>query len=145
MTPGEIARSFREAKNKNSQLKILAELNACPKKEIIRVLEDQGIRIAEIKTEISRSIKRQKGRNPHKAFGELDTEEEEMQEKPEKNETQQPKNRKSPLADKNQELLETILEHFDRIDEEVKAKEKELNRLQEIHERLGDLLDCMKA
>lgn len=38
MTPDEIRRNYREAKNKNRQIDILADLNECSRKEIEKIL-----------------------------------------------------------------------------------------------------------
>lgn len=43
MSDDEIVTSYREAKNKNAQIKILAELNACNPKEIKAVLAKAGV------------------------------------------------------------------------------------------------------
>ena len=43
MTPEEILREYREAKNPNQQIKILAELNDVSKDIIISVLKQQGV------------------------------------------------------------------------------------------------------
>lgn len=45
MQPGEIAIEYKQAKNKLKQVNILAELNQCPKVEIIRILQEQGIQV----------------------------------------------------------------------------------------------------
>ena len=42
MTPAEIAADYRQAKSKLKQIGILAELNACDKETIKRILVDQG-------------------------------------------------------------------------------------------------------
>lgn len=44
MTVGEIAKSFREAKDKSKQIQILAELNPpCTKEDIMTILKESGI------------------------------------------------------------------------------------------------------
>ena len=43
MTVWEICQSYKNAENRNNQIKILAELNLCSKREIIEVLSDNGI------------------------------------------------------------------------------------------------------
>jgi len=43
MTNGEIVASYRQAKNKKEQVKILAELNACKNEEITEILVDGGV------------------------------------------------------------------------------------------------------
>ena len=43
MTNGEIITSYKQAKNGSEQVKILAELNACPIERIIGILTDAGI------------------------------------------------------------------------------------------------------
>lgn len=43
MTIQEIARSYKEAKNPEKQIKILAELNACSEEQIIVVLKGQKV------------------------------------------------------------------------------------------------------
>lgn len=43
MTVEEIVRSYREAKDKEAQLEILADLNVCSKEEIRRVLVEGGV------------------------------------------------------------------------------------------------------
>ena len=45
MQPGEIAIEYKQAKNKLKQVNILAELNECPKAEIIRILQEQGVQV----------------------------------------------------------------------------------------------------
>lgn len=45
MQPGEIAIEYKQAKNKLKQVNILAELNQCPKAEIIRILQEQGVQV----------------------------------------------------------------------------------------------------
>lgn len=42
MTPNEICRDYRSAKNKREQIKILADLNCTSTEEIIKVLVDCG-------------------------------------------------------------------------------------------------------
>ena len=42
MTPAEIAKSYREAKDRRVQIGILADLNACKHNEIVRVILDAG-------------------------------------------------------------------------------------------------------
>lgn len=53
MTPQEIAREYREAKDKGNQIKILADENLTDRKEIIKILKEQG--------EITDKIPRAKG------------------------------------------------------------------------------------
>lgn len=43
MSIPEIAQSYREAKNKTKQIKILSELNACSEEQIIVVLKGQKL------------------------------------------------------------------------------------------------------
>ncbi len=43
MTNGEIVASYRQAKNKKEQVKILAELNACNVEEITKILVEGGV------------------------------------------------------------------------------------------------------
>lgn len=43
MTPGEILRSYQQAKNKTAQVGILADLNATNRETIIEVLKEQGV------------------------------------------------------------------------------------------------------
>ena len=43
MDAGEICRSYAAAKNKNDQIKVLADLNGCSTKEILDVLTDGGM------------------------------------------------------------------------------------------------------
>lgn len=45
MTPGEIVASYRQAANKNNQLRVLADLNVCSKDDIIEVLAAQGVEV----------------------------------------------------------------------------------------------------
>ena len=45
MTPGEIVQMYKEAKEKRSQIKILAELNLCSQEEIKTILRENGIRL----------------------------------------------------------------------------------------------------
>ncbi len=42
MDPGEIAREYRTAANKNKQIPILAQLNSCSALKIAQILKDQG-------------------------------------------------------------------------------------------------------
>ncbi len=43
MTNAEILKSYNEAKNKTSQVGVLAELNCCSKKRIVDILVKEGI------------------------------------------------------------------------------------------------------
>lgn len=43
MTPKEIVRNYREAKNKKMQIGILAELNLCSKQDILDILKQEGL------------------------------------------------------------------------------------------------------
>lgn len=43
MTPEEIVRSYREAKDKAAQVGILADLNLCPKEMICKILVEGGV------------------------------------------------------------------------------------------------------
>lgn len=42
MTPQEIAKEYREAKDKGNQIKILADENLTDRKEIVKILKEQG-------------------------------------------------------------------------------------------------------
>ena len=42
MTPAEIAKSYREAKNRRAQIGVLADLNACKKPDILAALVEAG-------------------------------------------------------------------------------------------------------
>ena len=53
MTPQEIAKEYREAKDKGNQIKILADENLTDRKEIVKVLKEQG--------EITDKVPRAKG------------------------------------------------------------------------------------
>lgn len=53
MTPQEIAKEYREAKDKGNQIKILADENLTDRKEIIKILREQG--------EITDKVPRSKG------------------------------------------------------------------------------------
>lgn len=48
MREAEIVRDYRQAKNKGHQVGILAELNLCPKEEIINILKANGVSQAEL-------------------------------------------------------------------------------------------------
>lgn len=41
-TKDEIVKEYNEAKNKKQQIRILADLNSCPREEIIAILFDSG-------------------------------------------------------------------------------------------------------
>lgn len=43
MTEDEIVRSYKNAKNRNTQVTVLAQLNACPKEQIEQILEQKGV------------------------------------------------------------------------------------------------------
>ena len=43
MTNEDIVRSYREAKDRRAQIKVLAELNVCPQELIIEILKEGGI------------------------------------------------------------------------------------------------------
>ena len=53
MTPQEIAKEYREAKDKGNQIKILADENLTDRKEIVKILKEQG--------EITDKVPRAKG------------------------------------------------------------------------------------
>lgn len=42
MGPGEIVRDYLASKTPMKQIQVLAQLNACSTREIVRILEDQG-------------------------------------------------------------------------------------------------------
>lgn len=42
MTEYEICKEYRESKNPSAQLKILAQLNCCDEKDILKILEDNN-------------------------------------------------------------------------------------------------------
>lgn len=44
MSVGEIKRSYDEAKNKKTQIGILAELNCCTKEEIVKIIDAENRR-----------------------------------------------------------------------------------------------------
>lgn len=50
MTPDEIYASYRDAKYKTEQIRIMAELNSCTQQEIIKILEDMGVDPSEEET-----------------------------------------------------------------------------------------------
>ncbi|MBR2654709.1 MAG: hypothetical protein IKD59_09195 [Lachnospiraceae bacterium] len=43
MTKSEIVRSYREAASKRNQIGILADLNACPREDIEKILKEAGV------------------------------------------------------------------------------------------------------
>ena len=43
MSNPDILRSYQEAKNKNEQIKILAQLNLCSQEAIVEILKDMGV------------------------------------------------------------------------------------------------------
>lgn len=43
MTKSEIVRSYREAASKQNQIGILADLNACPREDIEKILKEAGV------------------------------------------------------------------------------------------------------
>ncbi|MBR4318864.1 MAG: hypothetical protein IKP69_02280 [Oscillospiraceae bacterium] len=45
MSNEEICRNYRQAKNKSSQIKILADMNLCKVSEIVSVLEENGVQV----------------------------------------------------------------------------------------------------
>ena len=53
MTPQEIAKEYREAKDRGNQIKILADENLTDRKEIVKILKEQG--------EITDKVPRAKG------------------------------------------------------------------------------------
>lgn len=59
MTPEDIAKEYREAKDKGNQITILADENLTEREEIIRILKEKG--------EITDKIQRAKGRKRAKA------------------------------------------------------------------------------
>ena len=65
MTPDEICRDYRQAKDKKGQIKILADLNCTTKEEIIKVLMDCGEKVELPKT---KSKKQQKQDIPESVF-----------------------------------------------------------------------------
>lgn len=48
MKESEIAREFREGKDKKQQVKILADMNGCTYDEIVEILRKQGIDVSEV-------------------------------------------------------------------------------------------------
>lgn len=43
MTPGEILRSYKEAKDQKEQIQILADMNVTTKEHIVQILIEQGV------------------------------------------------------------------------------------------------------
>jgi len=50
MTEFEIVRSYKEAKYPKEQIKILADINLCPPKQIIDILTDNGLDVPQNKS-----------------------------------------------------------------------------------------------
>lgn len=48
MTPAQIAQMYREAKDKNRQVSILADLNCCKREDIIQILKDCGFHCCQL-------------------------------------------------------------------------------------------------
>ena len=59
MTPQEIAKEYREAKDKGNQITILADENLTERETIIKILQDQG--------EVADKVPKARGRNRAKA------------------------------------------------------------------------------
>ena len=59
MTPQEIAKEYREAKDKGNQITILADENLTDRETIIKILQDQG--------EVADKVPKARGRNRAKA------------------------------------------------------------------------------
>lgn len=64
MTPQDIAKSYREAKDRRTQIGILADLNVCKHNEIVQVLMDAGELTAE---EYEKLIRKKPGPKPKSA------------------------------------------------------------------------------
>ena len=58
MTPEEIVRSYREAKDKAAQVGILADLNLCPREMICKILVEGGLTIASSLAPVAKSRRR---------------------------------------------------------------------------------------
>lgn len=54
MSEGEIVRSYHQADDKKEQVRVLSQLNAVTQKEILCVLENQGVDVDDIKSSIGR-------------------------------------------------------------------------------------------
>lgn len=128
MTPDEIYADYRDAKDKLSQIGIMAELNMCEKAEVIKILEDMGVDVSEAKPKKRTYRKRAKS-------------EEQVTEKPQKRKTEQEESSEKQCgqqaADKKPRrqqampryVREKIVERITVLSEQIDDLEKELKEL----------------
>ena len=57
MTPSAIVRNYKEAKDQKAQIRILADRNLCDKKDIEKILSDNGCKLPDPKV---RCVKRRR-------------------------------------------------------------------------------------
>lgn len=124
MTKGEISRSYKEARQKAKQIGVLAELNACPKEDIIEILKEAGVYKTSKKTpakkeEIPKPKKVKVAKKPLNTKETEGSEEEEMIEDF-KGTLRVPK-----------ELANLITEELDTIEESIKGLEAEKMKIEE--------------
>jgi len=123
MTKGEISRSYKEARQKAKQIVVLAELNACPRKDIIEILKEAGVYETSKKTPAKKEEipKPQKAKVIKKPLKTVDTEETVEEE----------------IGDYRgtlrvpRELANLITEELDTIEESIKGLEAEKMKIEE--------------
>lgn len=121
MTEAEIQKSYREAKNKKGQIKILAEMNDCNQETIITILKkDPGIKdIPEIK---------KPGRKP-KAPAD-DTKKKEV-----------PVPEENPPEPEKPSILRTLYAEMEKTEAEIRKLEDKYKRLVITIETIGNYVD----
>lgn len=126
MTNEEICRNYRQAKNKSSQIKILADMNLCKASEIVSILEENGVQVGvRAKETLERKTDYQpnfKGHNHNKK------------------QTEAPVQKQAEAIPEShgnwQDALKSIMEHITELKQKKERIEKELT---EIYQALGEL------
>ena len=131
MANDEIVVRYKQAKDKGAQVKILADLNACPVERIIGILTANGID--------SRNFNRLRGKLKKEAEQKADKPEEERQKKPYKKPEiipVPPAKEPEPEAVSVPKAFETL---FNRVSELLKQKEEVEKQRENIVEELAQI------
>ena len=128
MEKREIAKMYREAKNKTKQIRILQELNLCSREEIIKILEEEG--------------EMPKKENPHNSDGGMEAGNEEMQKEQGKKRAKKPKNALNAEAEMSpEEMLKLANAYFEKVEQKIRWMEQQTEILQKVATGLADTIE----
>ena len=123
---------YREAKDKNKQIRILQDLNMATRDEIIKILEEEGAMVKKEKPQTSDDgTAAGKGKN-QKTKGR-------KQDASAKNHIKSPRKTESENADK--EFLEKVMEFYQETEERIRSMKDEIVALEKIAAGCADMIE----